>query len=205
LPFLERLVPYDAALTNLGVDLSQRRGLGRYLDRLWRHNQEINLVSRKMTAEALVTDHLLDSLLGLPHLGTATRIVDLGSGGGFPAIALAICAPNRHFTLIEKSPLKRRFLQSLTDLCANIHISGRLEADDLPEDIDLIIARAFKPLHVILTLTKAYHARGGHYLLYRARRQKIEAELRQAKVGAHRIIELQPFGDAEERHLLLLP
>lgn len=177
-----------------------------YMDRIWLANQQLNLFSRKMSAEALFHDHLLDCLAALPYVPNAKKVADLGSGGGLPAIPLAICFPNTQFLLFEKSPKKRLFLESLSDVCPNISIQGLIEPHSIDQNIDWVTARAFKPIGIIVELTRAYANAGGQYFLYKGRRNKIEEELKTAKLGRlqSKIQPLPIFGSADERHLVLL-
>ncbi|CAM2066834.1 16S rRNA (guanine(527)-N(7))-methyltransferase RsmG [Sulfidibacter corallicola] len=202
----ELLDAVSPALEKLGVTESKRAGLVSYLTRLWAENQRINLFSRKMTPERLIEDHLLDSLLGLSSLPRVEVVADLGTGGGFPAIPLALCRPRTRFLLYEKSPLKCRFLASLADLQLQIEVVGPLPADgSLPREVDLVTARAFKPIAVILELTREYRRRNGAYMLYKARRAKIDEELAAVRGNCQaRIQALEPIGEAEERHLVWL-
>jgi 16S rRNA (guanine527-N7)-methyltransferase len=205
-PFAALLADHESMLTRLGIGHPERSSLVRFLMELQAANREINLVSRKLTPRQLVEDHLLDSLIALPHLPPLPLIADLGSGGGFPAIPLAICRPYSTFELYEKSVLKGRFLARIQSWCPNLRVRGTLAADSLGGEVSLVIARAFKPLPAILEITGNYRQRGGRYLLYKGRRTKILEELagvglRQADVTLTR---LPAIGQAEERHLLTI-
>jgi len=193
-------------LDRLGIPPDRVPALAEYLERLWAENQRINLVSRKLEPRGLVIDHLFDCLLALPFLPAAQRIADLGSGGGLPAIPLALCRPETRFTLYEKSPLKCRFLRGLVDLTDNIEVAGPLPDAGLPGSVDLVIARGFKPLATILTMTRAHHRNGGRYLLYKGRRARIDEELEGVRLGGDsvHILRLDPIGEADERHLVCL-
>jgi len=197
---------HDDLLQRLGIGAPERVRLVRFLDELWAANREINLVSRKLTPRQLVEGHLLDSLIGLPHLPRLTRVADLGSGGGFPAIPLAVCRPQTHFELFEKSVLKGRFLAKLQDWCPNVRVRGMLEAGGLAPETELVIARAFKPLKTLLELTDDYRRRGGRYLLYKGRRARILEELTAAGLAEKdvRLLLLEATGEADERYLVAL-
>ncbi|MDJ0837293.1 MAG: 16S rRNA (guanine(527)-N(7))-methyltransferase RsmG [Acidobacteriota bacterium] len=177
-----------------------------YTERLWAENQKINLVSRKLTPESLVTDHLFDCLIGLPYIPSVNAIADLGAGGGLPAVPLAVCRPQTNLVLYEKSPLKCRFLEGLKDLAPNIKVAGPLDDKGVSGEIDLVIARGFKPIKVILQMTRTYHRDGGRYLLYKGRMARIREELAEAKLKPEKVTihRLQPVGDAEERHLVCI-
>jgi len=207
-PFATLLEERAALLDPLGVNAGLRHKLAEYLERLWRQNRDLNLVSRKMTPDALVSDHLLDCLIALPFFPVGRTVADLGSGGGLPAIPLAICRPETSFWLFEKSPLKNKFLATLADLAPNQRRMGLLEPRGLPPEIDLIMARAFKPLPALLDLTRSYFTRGGAYLLFKGRLAKIHQELAESGLNESdprvRIERLASAGSADERHLLLL-
>ncbi len=72
-------------------------------------NEHMNLTSI-VSPEGILTLHMLDSLSVAPHLGDARRIIDVGTGGGFPGIPLAVACPQRHFTLIDGTQKKIRFV-----------------------------------------------------------------------------------------------
>lgn len=196
----------EEALIELGCDGDTRKRLTLYLEILMTANRELNLVSRKMTIEDLVWEHLLDSLIAVPYFPKAKMVADLGTGGGFPAIPLAIRFPEIDFYLYEKSPLKNRYLHDLADLFPNLHVAGPMSEDGLLPQTDLVIARGFKPISVIFSLTPSYLAKGGRYALFKARREKIEEEIKAVKdkKAEIRIQKLKPLGKAEERHLVLI-
>jgi 16S rRNA (guanine527-N7)-methyltransferase len=85
--------------------------LEQYLSLLLAQNQAFNLTAITDPAEARVK-HLEDSLTLLPELADVTgAVVDVGSGGGLPAIPLAIVRPDLEFTLLESTAKKARFLE----------------------------------------------------------------------------------------------
>ena len=202
--FKDLLEPFSPRLAQLGVDQAAVEKLAQYLDHLWSRNQDLNLVSRKLTPQQLVADHLMDSLIALPLLPDVARIVDLGTGGGFPAIPLAICRPKTTFLLFEKSPLKCKYLQELIEIAPNIEVKGMLGPYSITDDVDLVIARAFKPIGVILDMTRKYHENKGRYFLYKARLEKIREELHLAGIKEKdvHIQALESAGDADERHIV---
>lgn len=151
--------------------------LERYVDLLWKSNQELNLFSRKMSFTELIENHVIDCLLPLEHFpGQRVRgVADFGSGGGLPGVIYALQFPELHFQLFEKSPLKRAFLAKCAELAPNIIVKA--EIPERLENVDLIVARAFKPIDVILQVSHAFCRQGGQYFLLKGRREKIEEEL----------------------------
>ncbi|PZQ97683.1 MAG: 16S rRNA (guanine(527)-N(7))-methyltransferase RsmG [Cereibacter sphaeroides] len=115
---------------------------------------KINLVSRSSVSE-LQDRHILDSLqLFSLRPGGATSWVDLGSGGGFPgmviAIAAAEAAPDLHVTLLESDQRKAAFLRNVsreTDVPVTV-VAGRIE-EAPPLQADMISARALAPLNLL--------------------------------------------------------
>lgn len=181
--------------------------LAKYLNFLWAANKELNLFSRKMLATELIDNHLIDCLLALPHFPKSSKVVaDLGSGGGLPAVIYAIQFPEIQFRLFEKSPNKRKFLSHCKGIAPNIEVFAEISKD--LSGVDLVTARAFKPIDVILDLTQDYYRSGGRYFLLKGRREKIEEELGQAKRHfkqiQSQILPLHsPVMDVE-RHLVLI-
>lgn len=147
-----------------------------YIDLLWTTNEELNLVSRKMTFEELIDNHVIDSLLPLSHFPQALKAVaDFGSGGGLPAVIYAIQFPQVEFHLYEKSPKKQEFLSRCTQIAPNLRIHGEIPTE--LKNVDLITARGFKPLDVILDMSRDYYKNKGSYFLLKARREKIDEEV----------------------------
>lgn len=206
--FADLMEEYRAELLHLGVDSRCLMQLAQFLDRLWQENRQINLFSRKMDAPTLVVDHLIDSLLGLPHVPDVTCIADLGTGGGFPAVPLAICRAKTRFHLYEKSVLKRRYLMGLTDLVPNLKLHAKVEDSGLDHAVELVVSRAFKPIGETLLMTRSYLQNGGSYLLFKARRARIDEELANAQPllrGAKvKVVPLDSHLNGAERHLVCI-
>lgn len=151
-----------------------------YIDLLWKTNDALNLISRKMTFEELIDNHLIDCLLPLKKFPTDLKVAaDFGTGGGLPGVLYAIQFPNTTFHLFEKSHLKQGFLDMCKSMAPNIVIEGDLPLE-FPK-IELVIARAFKPIDVMLKMSRSYYVNGGKYFLLKARKEKIEEEIILAK------------------------
>lgn len=154
--------------------------LKKYVDLLWSANTDLNLISRKMTTEELIDNHLIDCLLPLKQFpANVKQVADFGTGGGLPGVVYAIQFPQATFHLFEKSKLKQEFLTKCQTIAPNIKVAG-----DIPPtfgNVEIVIARAFKPIDVMLEMSRAYQAQGGKYFLLKGRREKIDEEIADAK------------------------
>ena len=132
--------------------------LKKYEDILIEANKTLNLIGNS-TIKDIWTRHFLDSVQVIDFIDENDKmLVDLGSGAGFPGLVLAIALKDRKIPLkiklIEKSPKKVKFLKNLiNELQLNVEV---INQNILQEPIkffdDVFIARAFKPLKIILQL-----------------------------------------------------
>lgn len=85
---------------------------GSYLRLLARWNERINL-TRIVDEQDVIDKHCLDSLVVVPHLGSAQTLVDVGAGAGFPGVPCAIALPSLRVTLVESIQKKCAFLEAV--------------------------------------------------------------------------------------------
>lgn len=114
---LEGSVRQHLADGGFGLSPTVSSGLAAYVELLVRANAEVNLVSRReATPETLVSRHLADALEALallPPPGRGRlRLLDVGSGGGLPAIPLLVARPDLDGVLVEATGKKARFLET---------------------------------------------------------------------------------------------
>jgi 16S rRNA (guanine527-N7)-methyltransferase len=115
---------------------------------LW--NERYNLTAIKPAD--MVNHHLLDSLAVHPDL-CGISVADVGTGAGFPGLPLAVCDPDRRFTLIDSTAKKLRFVTHAVGLLQLKNVStlhARVEALRPAEPFDTVVARAFAPLPQLL-------------------------------------------------------
>ena len=134
--------------------------LKKYENMLIEANKSLNLVGNS-TIKQIWSRHFLDSVQVIDFIDKRDKIlVDLGSGAGFPGLVLAIASKDRKIPLkiklIEKSPKKVEFLENLIDkLKLNFYVEAiNQNIFEKPEKFteDVFVARAFKPLKIILQL-----------------------------------------------------
>tara|TARA_S200000501_G_scaffold250424_1_gene234634 strand:+ start:368 stop:1033 length:666 start_codon:yes stop_codon:yes gene_type:complete len=142
--------------------------LSSYLDLVVRWNKRINLVSRK-DINRLLERHLFDSL-SIERFIKGDRALDIGSGGGFPGIPLAICRPDLHFTLLDRSARRVRFLQvvqaelglqNVDCVCQNLPGSGSMN-----NAYDVAFARAVSDPSTIWRLSEQLLKNNGRLIFF---------------------------------------
>ncbi|WP_438957587.1 16S rRNA (guanine(527)-N(7))-methyltransferase RsmG [Porticoccus sp.] len=181
-------------LKTLGLPLEdeQIHTLFAYLSLLQQWNHAYNLTAIR-DPEMMVTHHLLDSL-SIATRVKGVRIIDVGTGPGLPGIPLAICFPERQFTLLDSNGKKTRFLfQVKTTLgLDNVQqLQSRVETYRPEQPFDAIISRAFTSL-AGMTETCA-HLLSKHGRFYAMKGQYPEQELSELPkhynvVGSHRLV-----------------
>ena len=126
-----------------------------FVDELLEANKKHNFIS-KSTENVVWHRHILDSAQLVKFIDFSKgSLSDLGSGGGFPGLILALFNNNKdfHVKLYEKSPVKRAFLKSISDkLCIKVEIYGNVYEDFI--DSDYIVSRAFKKLEAIIQVSR---------------------------------------------------
>lgn len=129
-------------------------------------NERINVISRK-DMDQFYTRHVLHSLAiaKLDKLDGDTKVMDIGTGGGFPGIPLAIMYPDIEFTLVDSIGKKTRVVyevaQSL-DLENVLVVNDRFEK--ITERHDTIVSRAVAPASKLVQLTKRSIKEGGKHV-----------------------------------------
>jgi 16S rRNA (guanine527-N7)-methyltransferase len=137
----------DAATLGVTLTSADAARLLELTEELARWNRTYNLTAISSPA-AMLTHHLLDSLAVNADL-VGTRIADAGTGAGFPGLPLAVCNPQRHFTLIDSTAKKVRFVAHAANLLKLTNVSavhGRVESLKFAVPFDTVLARAFAPI-----------------------------------------------------------
>ncbi len=129
----------------------------RMLDELYRDwNSKINVISRK-DIDNLYERHVLHSL-GIAQVANfrdGTRIMDLGTGGGFPGIPLAIMFPNAHFHLLDSVGKKIRVCQEIVGALGLQNVTTQwARAEEVKERFHFVVSRAVMPLADLVKIVR---------------------------------------------------
>ena len=138
------------------------------LDELYRDwNAKINVISRK-DIDNLYEHHVLHSMAiaRTVHFRPGTKILDFGTGGGFPGIPLAILFPECDFKLIDGTGKKIRVAQEVCNAIGlkNCH-PEHLRGEDEKGKYDFIVSRAVMPLPNLLKIVKKNISKEQHNAL----------------------------------------
>jgi 16S rRNA (guanine527-N7)-methyltransferase len=142
-----------------------------YLQELVRWNAKVNLTGIETELE-IISKHFLDSIAAFRvfEARPGLRVLDVGSGGGFPGMVLKLQAPDLVITLLEPSSKKAAFLHHLAGLLGVPGIKIEMKrVEDVKEGVfDLITCRALKA-EVVLAAARRLLSSAGNVLLYRVK------------------------------------
>jgi 16S rRNA (guanine527-N7)-methyltransferase len=145
-----------------------RRVINRFIDLFEKWNRRINLSAASSRAE--VQEHVDDSLRIVPHLEGRSRVLDVGSGGGFPVVLAALALPGIQFTSLEPVHKKHAFLRTAARELELVNLEARAERldDHTSRDYDAAMSRATFDLVEWLTRGRDYVVDGGIVLGFEA-------------------------------------
>jgi len=150
-----------------------------YFDLLQHWNRTINLTSLR-DEDAAIDRLVIEPLSAAPHLPRGIRLLDVGSGGGSPAIPLALALGVQHLAMVEARERKAAFLREAVrqlGLPAEVH-SARVEAlsssPALRGQFDLICARAVRLDRLLLSHLAPLLARKGQLALFVSGEPKVK-------------------------------
>lgn len=205
----------------LGFELGQRQleDFRLYYQQIVEWNQRINL-TRIVEFSDVQIKHFLDSLavtLVLPDkLKRGGRILDIGSGAGFPGLPLKIAFPNLHVSLVESVQKKATFLRHIISVLEMTKVqvfnerSEDLASDpQLRETFDVVLARGLAPMRTLVELTLPFCHLDGLVIAHKKGRvdQEIEEALPALQVLGGELREQRPIdleGLRDDRSLVVI-
>jgi 16S rRNA (guanine527-N7)-methyltransferase len=197
----------DDGIDALGLDLpavaSER--LLAYLRLLDRWNRTYNLTAVR-SLDDMVTRHVLDSLAVAPLIA-GDRCLDVGSGAGLPGIPLALAAPGRHWTLLDASGKRVRFLRHVVSRLGvgNVTcVQSRVEDYEPATPFDTVLSRAFAGLPEFLVAAGRHCAPAGRMMAMKGRLPEDELGALPASWRLTGLHQLRVPGLEGTRHLAVL-
>jgi 16S rRNA (guanine527-N7)-methyltransferase len=119
-------------------------------------NAQINVISRKDT-ENFYERHVLHSLaiVKVVSFRAGSKIIDIGTGGGFPGIPLAIMFPDVHFTLVDSIGKKIKVVNEVAQALGLHNVTGiHCRAEDIQDKFDFVVSRAVTAMPDFLKWTR---------------------------------------------------
>jgi 16S rRNA (guanine527-N7)-methyltransferase len=209
----------EAAKRLLAICLAPRQmeAFARYSNELREWNKHFNLTAIT-EPEGIEVRHFLDSLTCMLAMSadTSDRVIDIGTGAGFPGIPLKIICPNMRLTLVEATRKKAEFCRhvvKILDLEQVSVIHGR--AEDVGQEqshrqvYDLALARAVAPLPILVEYLLPFLRVGGRAIAQKGETAHAEAHDAEAALGilggrVSRLISVELPGVAETRYLVVI-
>ena len=191
----------------MGASLSDEtiQTLVNYLGMLEKWNKAYNLTAIR-DVNQMISLHLLDSLATLPYI-TGENIIDVGTGPGLPGMVLAICYPEKRFTLLDSNGKKTRFL---TQVKMDLHIDNvtvaneRVEKHNHQGDYDHVISRAFASLQDMINWTLPLPKETGNFLAMKGIYPSDEIAVLPKEVNVVLVEPLNVPNVQAERHMVVM-
>jgi 16S rRNA (guanine527-N7)-methyltransferase len=215
---MEQLLAGARQLLGLDLTSSQRRAFQTYYQELADWNARFNLTAIT-DRQGVQVRHFLDSLSCLLALGNDAqeqRVIDVGSGAGFPGLPLKIVRPALRLTLLEATGKKADFLQHLVALLqlSDVHIiharAEEIGQDPLQrESYDWVLARAVAALPALVEYLLPLCRLGGRCLAQKGEQAAAEVSEAEAAIlllggRLNRLLPVELPGLAETRHLVII-
>lgn len=177
----------------------------KFLEKALKYNQTHNLFNRN-SKEELKKD-VNESISINRFIKNKSKILDLGSGGGFPGIITAITNPECKIYLLEKNTKKNYFLKKTIielGLTNAFVIDKRLEQENDLGIFDLITARAFSSTNSILDLTKNNSNKETQYVLLKGTKKTITEELNEINTNNYIYEIINTEEKPKERNIVVI-
>lgn len=198
-------------LSGLNIDFTPDiiKKLNIWQEKFIQYNSHTNLMS-KNDIEVLIEKHVFDSLaINLwNEFQNFNKILDVGCGGGFPSVILAICFPNKTIIANDSRIKKINFIKEIKDVLEldNLEILySRIEEAEV-QNVDLVVSRAVGKIKLIYELSRAHLKKNGKFLIYKANyKDEIKEFKKSYKKAKFQIIPYKlPLKENYERNLVIV-
>lgn len=187
-------------------NLEHKEKIYQFVNKAIQFNKHHNIFQRTSAEEVLKKD-VEESLQINSHISKQDTILDIGSGGGFPGIVIAISNPKTQTHLVESNQKKAYFLKQIKhDLFLDnliVH-NQRIESRNNLGEFSLITARAFATIEKILTLSENNLLQSGKYVLFKGTKNKIEEELTSLNTNKFKYEIIEQDNKEKERHFVVI-
>ena len=165
------------------IDEKQAEKFEKYYEFLIEENKKFNLTAI-LDKKEVFYKHFLDSVLAEKNIFKNAKLVDVGSGAGFPAIPLKILRPDVEIVMVDSLNKRVNFLNETIKLLELEKISAKhSRAEDFAKEnrgrFDFAVARAVAPLNTLLEYILPLVKVGGKCLIYKS--QKLDEELKESQ------------------------
>lgn len=146
------------------IDATQRERFAKLQALYSEWNEKINVISRK-DIDNLYVNHVLHSLAIAKVISFAdgTRLLDVGTGGGFPGIPLAIMFPNCQFHLVDSIGKKITVVNAVSDALGLTNVKGEhIRVEQVKDKYDFVVSRAVTRFDAFYNLTRKCVRQGGN-------------------------------------------
>jgi len=162
----------------------------RFYELIVEYNSKFNITAIR-EKDDIYNKHFADSLYGLNLVSDNSKIIEIGSGGGFPSIPLKIANDSLNFTLIESVGKKCDFLNIVINelnlkniKVVNSRAEDYIKQNSIRENFDYVIARAVAKLNTLSEYCVPFIKVGGKFLAYKSDESEInESENAFQKLG----------------------
>ena len=177
-------------------------------------NKKINITAITDPKEFL-EKNIIDSLavVGLDPMEKAKRVLDLGTGGGYPGLPLAIHYPDKEFVLMDSVNKK---LGVINDICSKMAIKNVKTVHGRAEDLgwdkeyrdsfDVVVSRAVAPMPVLVEYALPFVKKGGFFMAYKTEGalEEIASAAKAMEATGGRLRKIESLPGRETGHILVL-
>ena len=188
------------------ITITQTKQIQTFIEEALKFNKTHNIFVRKSIEDVYERD-VVDCFPLVEKITPNKTVLDLGSGGGFPGILLAIIKQKNKIFLLERNKKKSYFLKKTIKrlrLTNATVINENITKNNAFGKFDLITARAFSDINNILKLTKKNTKKSTKFLLLKGRDEKIKKEIKLLNKNKYMCEIINLKNDTMERNMVII-